>query len=280
MKNKKLLKTVLCITSGIGFATSIPFLTTSCGSSSTKTNILPYEVYDIDQAGVLNGFKSGINLDEYNDGICDTMQIPASVTSVANDAFYDGKIPSFIHSLTFENGSNCSSIGVYTFTGSTGLTSVDLSRCIKLSLISLGAFSRCNSLTSINLSKCVNLLQISSDSFTNCTSLYSIDLSNCINVSLIGQHAFNRCFNLSSITLPSSLTKIDYGAFYGCINLNYIAWNLPNEYENSINIGNNVFYGIAPRGIVRSLNPSITSNNFLTWIKTKGDFPSTDWISY
>ncbi len=41
MKNKKLLKTVLCLTSGIGLATLIPFMATACGSSSTKTSILP-----------------------------------------------------------------------------------------------------------------------------------------------------------------------------------------------------------------------------------------------
>ncbi len=146
MKNKKLLKTVLCVTSGIGFATSIPFMTTACGSSSTKTSILPDEIYDIDQTGVLNGFKSGINLDEYNDGICDTMQIPASVTSIADSAF-ENKIPSFIKNLTFASGSNCSSIEYGGFDENNSLTSVTFPS--SLTLINTCAFSFCSNLSSI-----------------------------------------------------------------------------------------------------------------------------------
>ena len=34
--NKKLLKSILCITSGVAIATSILFTTASCGSSSEK----------------------------------------------------------------------------------------------------------------------------------------------------------------------------------------------------------------------------------------------------
>ncbi len=275
MKNKKLLKTVLCVTSGIGFATSIPFMTTACGSSSTKTSILPDEIYDIDQTGVLNGFKSGINLDEYNDGICDTMQIPASVTRIRDSVFYNNNIPSFIHNLTFENGSNCSSIGYYTFTNCTGLTSVDLSRCTNLSAIGDSVFQNCTGLTSIDLSNCTNLLAIGNNAFKLCNLLASITFPD--SLTQINENAFNGCSNLSSITLPSSLTKINYAAFYECINLNYIAWDLPNQYSTNINIGGSVFSGISSTGKVKSLNPSISSGDFLAWIETKGNFPSSGW---
>ncbi len=109
---------------------------------------MPYEVYDINETtGVLNGFKSGINLDEYNDGICDTVQIPASVTSIANTAFYVNKIPSFVKNLTFENGSNCSSIGHNAFMNCSSLISVIFSNTLQK--INPCAFSFCTNLSSI-----------------------------------------------------------------------------------------------------------------------------------
>ncbi len=207
MKNKKLLKTVLCITSGIGFATSIPFTTTACGSSKpipVDKKILPYEVYDINETtGVLNGFKSGIDLSQY-DGICDTMQIPASVTSIGDNAF-NNKIPSFIKNLTFADGSNCSSI--------------------------------------------------------NSVSFYD-------------------ALQLTSVTFPSSLEKIDAGSFGNCRSLNYIAWDLPVQYENNINIDTNAFdeYFLPKKGTVKSLNRSIASSEqLLTWIQMKTTADFSEW---
>ena len=222
MKNKKLLKTVLCITSGIGFATSIPFTTTACGSSKpipVDKKILPYEVYDIDQAGVLNGFKSGINLDEYNDGICDTMQIPASVTSIGDDAFAN-KIPSFIKNLTFADGSVCSSIGYNTFSLSTFITEVNLLRCTNLSAINSYCFENCVSLTSIIFPS--SLEKIGNLAFGYCTSLTSVDLSRSTNLSYLGADAFKECSLLTLISFPSSLSYIDSVCFENCINLKNI----------------------------------------------------------
>ncbi len=125
MKNKKLLKTVLCLTSGIGLATSIPFIATSCGSSSAKTNILPDEVYKYDpnDSTILTGFTDEFldNPNAYSQ--YNTMQIPASVTSIGDNAF-NNKIPSFIKNLTFADGSNCSSIENNTFSNCSSLTSV------------------------------------------------------------------------------------------------------------------------------------------------------------
>ncbi len=129
MKNKKLLKTVLCIASGIGFATSIPFMTTACGSSSTKTSILPDEVYKYDpnDSTILTGFTDEFLADTAKYGQYDTMEIPASVTSIAEQAFAPGFasiIPSFIKNLTFADGSKCASIKSGAFYSSHILTSI------------------------------------------------------------------------------------------------------------------------------------------------------------
>lgn len=59
--NKKLLKSIVCIATGVGIAASIPFTTTSCTFSSqdddVSINPLPIYVYNI-QNNVLKGFKS------------------------------------------------------------------------------------------------------------------------------------------------------------------------------------------------------------------------------
>ncbi len=90
---------------------------------------LPYEVYEIDENNTLLGFQDAFLNDPtspiYKDNFknCDTMEIPAIVTSVADNAFFDipqsgdpsSTIPSFITRLTFAEGSHCSSIGENAF---------------------------------------------------------------------------------------------------------------------------------------------------------------------
>ncbi len=208
MKNKKLLKTILCVTSGIGFATSIPFMTTACGSSSTKTSILPDEVYKYDpnDSTILTGFTDEFLADTAKYEQYDTMEIPASVINIDYGAFYNistnaTTIPTFVTKLTFANGSKCS---------------------------------------------------------------------------VINKLAFYACVPLTSVSFPSGLTTIGQVAFRYCSMLNYIAWDLPDDYQN-INIDNGVFFDIASIGKIKSLNPSISSGDFLTWIKTKGGFPSSGW---
>ena len=118
--NKKLLKSLVSITSGIAIVSSIPVLVSSCSAKESKVS-LPESVYYIDENDVLRGFREGINLSQY-DGICDAIQVPAKITSIADGAFTDytnaelrSKIPPFITKIIFEEGSNCSSIGVAGF---------------------------------------------------------------------------------------------------------------------------------------------------------------------
>ncbi len=236
--NKSYLKIAIC-----GIPVALGCITACSAISSIKTNdttqdvvpsnALPYEVYDIDANNVLLGFREGIDLSRYG-GICNTMQIPARVTSIADTAFFerDGEahttIPSFITNLTFAENSNCSLIGE-------------------------SAFYNAQALASANL--------------FNCTSLTTIDTN-----------AFMDCSSLTSVTLPSSLIKIQEFVFYWCSKLEYIAWDLPNEYETKISIeGLNAFTNISPSGKVESLNPQITSQQLFDWIKDKGNFPSTGW---
>ena len=83
---------------------------------------------------------------------------------------------------------------------------------------------------------------------------------------------------LTSVTFPNSLEYISADSFNASKSLNYIAWSLPDDLS-SIHFGRKAFYDISPSGQVESLNPLITSQRFLDWIKEQGDFPSGDgWI--
>ena len=174
MKNK-ILKSVVCIASGAGIATLIPFTTTSCGCSSSEKIIpLPESVYDIDQNNVLKGFTSEFlaNPTVYNR--YNTMQIPASVKSIANKAFHSGTdstIPDFITKLTFAEGSVCSTIGWNTFAWGDSLTSITLPSC--LTTLGGGAFLECSSFTSITLPS--SLTKIDNSCFNACSKLNNIE---------------------------------------------------------------------------------------------------------
>ena len=223
--NKKLLKSIVCIASSIGVASSIPFATTSCGSSSDvlPKNVLPYEVYEYDENNVLQGFKEGVDLSKY-DGICNTMQIPAKVTSVKESAFITAqlktKIPSFITKLTFAEGSSCSKIGQYAFAKAPSLSYIDMVNCMQNFTISNNVFGGCSKLTSVNFPNNLSLLY--EYAFNKCTALSSINLLNCVKLFSIDMYVFSGCSALSSVKFPKSLNNIAIGAFKSCSSLNTI----------------------------------------------------------
>ncbi len=159
---------------------------------SMKDNPLPETVYDIDENNVLKGFKEGVDLSQY-DGICDTMQIPTNVTSVANMAFFNESpasttIPSFIKNLTFGKQSKCTTIGFYSFRLST-LIVVDLSNATNLEKLIEGAFTQCSVLTSVTFPS---------------------------SLTLIGNYAFYINYSLNSIIWNSwnSTATVEATAFY------------------------------------------------------------------
>ena len=162
MKNKKLLKTILWVTSGIGFAASIPFITTSCGSSSVKLNPLPYEVYkyDSNDSTILTGFTDEFLADTSKYSQYDTIEIPKNVTSIVNNAFYNDSeknsiIPSFIKNLTFASESEIETIGKEVFSKWQSLTRVYFPESLKSIVDS--SFENCTQLNLVDLSKCTNL---------------------------------------------------------------------------------------------------------------------------
>ncbi|MEG1581714.1 MAG: leucine-rich repeat protein, partial [Clostridia bacterium] len=109
-------------------------------------------------------------------------------------------------------------MGEYAFSG-TGLTSLDLSTLIAMTIISNYAFSNCVSLTSVTLPE--NTFQISTGSFEGCSTLAQINLKN---VNFIKDNAFKNCKLLNNI-VTTSLNEIGISAFENCTSLLSTAGN-------------------------------------------------------
>ncbi len=135
---------------------------------------------------------------------CKSTEIPDSVTSIGNNAFY----------------------------GCSGLTSIT----IPDSVASIGerAFRRCSGLRSIAIPDGVTSL--GSCLFYDCSGLTSITIPD--SVTSLGECAFCYCSNLTSITIPDGVTSIEWCAFCGCSGLTSIA--IP---DSVTNIGNDAFAG-------------------------------------
>ena len=144
----------------------------------------------------------------WNNQVITTLEIPTSVTSIGNYAFYG------CNGLTsVEFPSNLSSIGDWAFASCSGLTSVDLPS----SITKMGEciFYNCENLSSVKLPS--EITAISKSAFGRCISLKNIELP--AGITSIDEYAFTGCSNLQNINLPSGITTIGTGAFWYCSNL-------------------------------------------------------------
>lgn len=179
-----------------------------------------------------------------------SVTIPASVTSIGNNAFalnihsYNTTFGvKFVH---FEEGSQLKSIGDHAFYGA-GIESIT----IPSSVTSIGesAFDGCRNLSKVEISDIAawcnidfanrsanplfyarhlyqngeeltalvipeGLTSILPYTFDNCDSLTSVTIPS--GVTSIGERAFCFCQNLSSVTIPASVTGIGVSAFSSC----------------------------------------------------------------
>lgn len=144
-----------------------------------------YEAYrDIVEYKIPTGVKTIAKNTFYNCINLESIEIPSSITSIGESAF-ESCIS--LASVTFEEGSQLTSIGDYTF-------------------------SYCRSLTSITISNSVT--SIGNGAFIWCRSLTSITFAEGSTLTSIGEFAFYNCSNLTSITIPASVTSIEDNAFY------------------------------------------------------------------
>ena len=204
-----------------------------------------YYIYDDLATYIQNGhpdfYVGGIKY-YWNDQEITTLEIPTSVTSIGNNAFYG------CSGLTTLNlPSNVTSIGDRAFGGCSNLTSVDLPS----SITKMGdfVFCYCEKLSNVNLPS--DITTISTGAFGGCSSLQNINLPS--GVTTIGDNAFSDCSNLTNVTLPSALASIGDYAFRGCSNLTNVI--LPSAFTA---IGNVAFSGCSNLANV-TLSSNITS---------------------
>lgn len=134
--------------------------------------------------------------------------IPASVTSIQNDAFTGC---AGLTSVTIPG--SVVAIGSNAFSHCTGLAGVTIPDSV--SYIGAAAFSNCTSLTRITIPPGVT--SIADSAFFSCTGLTGVILPN--NVTSIGSAAFMGCGKLTDITLPAKVTSIGQWAFRDCTGL-------------------------------------------------------------
>ncbi len=209
------------------------------GCSSLKSMTIPSSVTSIGDSA----FEDCSSLE--------SITIPSSVTGIGDRAFWGC---SSLESITLPN--SVTSIGWYAFRGCSSLASITLPSSV--TSIGLGAFEDCSSLKSITIPSSVT--SIGFGAFYGCSSLeynvyengkylgnddnpyaflmdtISSDISSFAihkDTRIIADYAFSYCSSLESITIPSSVTSIGSGAFYGCSSLKY------NVYENGKYLGNN-----------------------------------------
>jgi hypothetical protein len=108
---------------------------------------------------------------------------------------------------------NLTSIGEWTFSGCSDLTSVIIPGSV--ASIGNGAFNGCSGLSSVIIPD--NLISIGGSAFSNCTGLTSVTIPD--NLTSIGNGAFNGCSDLTSVSIPGSVASIEDFAFYNCSSL-------------------------------------------------------------
>ncbi len=110
--------------------------------------------------------------------------------------------------------------------------------------IGMYAFSGCSGLNSVTIPNSVT--KISTSAFRGCTGLTSVTIPN--SVTIIPSDAFSGCSGLTSVTIPNSVTEIGMDAFSGCSGLTSIycyAINPPalgSHVFNNVNISNVILH--------------------------------------
>ncbi len=138
-------------------------------------------------------------------------------------------------------------IGNYTFSGCSGLTSVTIPN----SVTSIGdrAFYLCHDLTSVTIPNSV--ISIGVGAFSNCSGLTSVTIPN--SVTYIGAGAFHSCIGLTSVSIPNSVTNIESETFLFCSSLTSVT--IPNSV---------VFIGASAFCYCTSLTSAIIPNSVIS----------------
>ena len=186
----------------------------------------------------------------------ESVTLPSTLTKIGSGAFSYTSLKSVVIPASVTE------IGDHAFSGCSSLTSIDIPEGV--TKIGSGAFYGCTSLTSITIPASVT--EIGNYAFQNCTSLKSVVIPASVTEIEYNTNVFHDwsivtfeegspfkkengmvynptgaiikcidiCTKLESVTLPSTLTKIGSGAFYGCKSLATINYTGTEEQWNAI----------------------------------------------
>lgn len=236
------------------------------GSSATKhftftvDNALPTKILDINKSGILKGFVSDFNKDDYKNKGYDTIRVPKTITGVAYGCFD------------------------YRDTGTTNrptyIKNIDFSGCSQLTYLTGGCFRDFTSVVSVNFSGCSNLSKNYKYGYNfEKTSIQILDLSETgytkFDVETKDGIRFeNFIFSmpkLQTLILPGTLKTISTNFLSVAdtiASLNQIIWNNLSVLPT---ITNPCFNKVAATGTIKVTgNSTITSAQLLAHLKTVG----------
>ena len=163
--------------------------------------------------GVLSG-KCGMNVNFFLDDYILTISGRGDMYGYDSNTQPWKDYKTRIKNVVIEDG--VTRIGIYAFSGCSGLTSVTIGSGVKS--IGSDAFENCPGLTSVTIPNSVT--SIGNYTFYKCSGLTSVTIGK--NVKSIGDFAFYYCSGLTSINIPESVTSIGKSAFYNCSGLKYV----------------------------------------------------------
>ena len=182
---------------------TIPKNVSACGSSSyngplANSKVLTTVIFEDGMTAI----PSYILASDYYTSYVTNVQIPDTVTSIGNSAFYKC---SNLEKITLPQ--KLKKIGQIAFSGCASINEVFLGK--NITEIGSSAFASCTNLESVTMSynSTVEYTASIGDSvFIDCTSLAKVSLSE--NVASIGNCTFSGCSALESLILPESLTSM------------------------------------------------------------------------
>ena len=190
---------------------SIPYSVTNIGSNAFKgcsrlTELfIPSSATSIGNCAFVDCSLTSISVDS-NNPVYDSRNDCNAIIETATNALLVGcnntEIPSSV-----------TSIGDYAFYNCQALTGITIPNSV--TTIGNSAFSDCYGLTNIIIPNSVT--SIGDYTFASCHGLKSLTLGDY--VTTIGEGAFQQCSDLSSVTLGNSVLSIGNSAFFWCSNL-------------------------------------------------------------
>lgn len=173
---------------------------------------------NISYAATTKGFEieDGI-LIKYT-GTSKTVNIPASVKTICNKAFYKNE-----NVISITGGKNVADIGYEAFFGCSKLKKFAFSG--KLKHLGDRSFFNCKKLQAVTLPK--SLEYLGNEAFYGCDSIQSIRIPD--KIASVGESTFFHCSGLKKVILPNKMVTINRDAFSFCTQLEKIT--LPGKLE-------------------------------------------------